>query len=144
MCVHEQRGRNMPTLIDVNGLRGKGFPFSNVHIKRLVAAGILPPPVKVGRGKNAKLAWVESEVDACIDAKIKERNDVLAAQTKKSKTVAKEAVTKPSNEVSMPASPKRVQPNVPTPACIRIERPQSVRSECPSGGEVNPSGYSKT
>jgi hypothetical protein len=50
-------------------------------------------------------------------------------------------MSKPS-EVGQPASPI-AKPNVPTPAGIKVERPQTVKSPNPSGGEVPTDRYSK-
>jgi hypothetical protein len=44
-------------------------------------------------------------------------------------------MSKTPSEVGLPASPS-VKPNVPTPPGIKVERPQTVRSPNPSGGEV--------
>jgi len=59
------------------------------HIRRLEAAGVLPPSIKIGLGKNGRKAWIEEEVDARIAARIKERNEALAAR--RSKVTAKQA-----------------------------------------------------
>jgi hypothetical protein len=44
------------------------------------------------------------------------------------------------DEVGQPASPV-AKPNVPVPADIKVERPQTVRSPNPSGGEVPTDRY---
>lgn len=66
-------------LLDQSGLRQKGVDYSPQHIRRLVSAGIFPPPVKMGQGRNAKNMWIGEEIDTYIAAKIKERNEALAA-----------------------------------------------------------------
>jgi hypothetical protein len=42
-----------------------GYPFSRTHIARLVKAGRLPEPEKVGYGKNARNFYDEDKVLAC-------------------------------------------------------------------------------
>jgi prophage regulatory protein len=45
--------------------------FSKVHVYRLIAAGKFPRPVKIG---EARIAFVESEVDEFIRARIAQRD----------------------------------------------------------------------
>jgi hypothetical protein len=52
-------------------------------------------------------------------------------------------VTDKTNEVGQPATPLAKQ-NVPVPAGVQVERPQTVRSPNAVGGEVRPSDYSKS
>jgi hypothetical protein len=47
------------------------------------------------------------------------------------------------SDVGQPVTPI-AKPNVPAPASVRIEQPQTVRSPNQSGGEVRPSDYSRT
>jgi prophage regulatory protein len=49
----------------------KGIRFSRQHRHRLVAEGKFPAPVKLGEATNA---WVESKIDAWLEAKIAERD----------------------------------------------------------------------
>jgi prophage regulatory protein len=50
----------------------KGIPFSRQHIHRLVTEGKFPPPVKVGENTNA---WLEHEVDAYLEGRIRARDE---------------------------------------------------------------------
>ena len=52
----------------------KGIPYCRDHLRRLWKAGKFPRPVDVGPGR---LAWIESEVDAHIEAMVA-RRDTLA------------------------------------------------------------------
>jgi prophage regulatory protein len=52
-------------------LRARGICYSRTHTWRMVRAGKFPVPVKLGPSRNA---WVESEIDAWLDARIGERN----------------------------------------------------------------------
>jgi prophage regulatory protein len=49
----------------------KGIRYSRVHLMRLVKAGAFPKPVEVGA---ARVAWVETEVDDWILAKMSARS----------------------------------------------------------------------
>jgi prophage regulatory protein len=62
-------------LIEFNGLRNKGIPHGRVQIWRKVKAGDFPAPVKIGH----RNAWVESEVDQWIVARIRERDSARCA-----------------------------------------------------------------
>jgi prophage regulatory protein len=62
-------------LLNREGLREKGIPFSRAHLHRLVAAGEFPRPVKIGGGT---CAWVESEVNAYLERKLAERDGAAA------------------------------------------------------------------
>jgi prophage regulatory protein len=53
----------------------KGISYSDTQIWRLVKDGLFPKPIKIGGGRNA---WLESEIDAYIEAKIAERDQVTA------------------------------------------------------------------
>ncbi len=58
-------------LIGDEGLREKGVRYSRPHRWRLIRAGLFPRPVKLSGGRNL---WIESEVDAWINARIAERD----------------------------------------------------------------------
>ena len=62
----------MLRLLDREGLRAKGIPFSRPHLHRLISAGKFPRPVKIGSGTNA---WVEAEIDAYLESRITERDN---------------------------------------------------------------------
>ncbi len=50
-------------LITFSGLEDKGFPYTRRHTERLVAEGKFPTPIKLGEGRNGRIAWIESEID---------------------------------------------------------------------------------
>ncbi len=52
----------------------KGVPFSNVHLRRLEAAGQFPRRVKIGNGDGGSVARLESEIDAWIEERVKARD----------------------------------------------------------------------
>jgi prophage regulatory protein len=63
-------------LLDFNALKlEKGIDYGETQLWRLAKAGRFPKPIKIGGGRNA---WVESEVDAYIKARIAERDQVAA------------------------------------------------------------------
>ena len=51
----------------------KGINYSKVHLHRLVKAGKFPKPVKIGF-ERGRIAYVESEIDDWIAARIAERD----------------------------------------------------------------------
>jgi prophage regulatory protein len=63
-------------MLDRDGLRAKGIPFSRPHLHRLIAAGKFPRPIKIGEGTNA---WVEAEIDAYLESRIAERDRATEA-----------------------------------------------------------------
>jgi prophage regulatory protein len=70
-------GVSIMRLLDRDDLNAKGIRFSRAQLHRLVTAGDFPRPVKIGKNRNA---WVESEIDAFIEAKIAERDAEKGAQ----------------------------------------------------------------
>lgn len=48
----------------------KGIPFSRVHIWRMIEAGDFPKPIHLSKQRKA---WIESEIDDWIAAKVAER-----------------------------------------------------------------------
>jgi prophage regulatory protein len=62
-------------LLDKAGLEEKGIPHSAVQIWRLVKQGTFPAPIKVG----SKNAWLESEIDEYIKARVAARDLASAA-----------------------------------------------------------------
>jgi prophage regulatory protein len=44
------------------------------HLSRLVEAGQFPPPIRLGIGRNGRLAFVEGEVQAWLRARVAERD----------------------------------------------------------------------
>jgi prophage regulatory protein len=65
-------------LLDRDGLKAKGIKYSKPQLWRLVKAKKFPAPIKIG---EARSAWVESEIDAWIAAKIAERDAANKAET---------------------------------------------------------------
>jgi prophage regulatory protein len=65
-----------PKLLSDEGLRQKGVRFSRAQRWRLIRAHKFPAPVKIGDNTNA---WVESEIDAWIAARIRDRDAKHAA-----------------------------------------------------------------
>ena len=56
-------------------MRAKGIPQGPVQIWRMVKAGTFPRPVKLGSRND----WLESEIDAWLDAQIAKRDGETAA-----------------------------------------------------------------
>jgi prophage regulatory protein len=48
----------------------KGVPYHRDHLRRLIKAGLFPPPVALS---DSRIAWIESEIDAWIIAKAAQR-----------------------------------------------------------------------
>ncbi len=59
-------------LITTNDLRLKGIPYSKPHLWRLEKNGKFPKRVPVGAGRYA---YVESEIDCWIEARVRERDE---------------------------------------------------------------------
>jgi prophage regulatory protein len=57
-------------ILNRQGLKNKGFEYSNVHLLRLEAQGKFPKRVQVSENR---VGWLEEEVDAKIDAIAAER-----------------------------------------------------------------------
>jgi prophage regulatory protein len=64
-----------PRMIDLEGLRTRGIKHSIQQICRWMAAKQFPKAVMLGR----KRAWVETEIDDWIKARIDARNKEPAA-----------------------------------------------------------------
>ncbi len=61
-------------LIPMGALRSeKGVDYTRTHIYRLIKAGDFPRPIRLG---SNRIAFVESEIDAYIAAKIRERDNL--------------------------------------------------------------------
>jgi prophage regulatory protein len=52
-------------------LKLRGIPYTRAHVRRLVGAGEFPAPVQLS---PHRIAWVESEVDAWLKARIAARD----------------------------------------------------------------------
>jgi prophage regulatory protein len=46
----------------------KGVPYTRQHLSRLEKTGQFPRRVRIGEGRFAQIFWLESEVDAWIEA----------------------------------------------------------------------------
>src|SRR5262249_25751146 len=55
----------------------KGIPFARTHIRRLVKIGLFPPPIRIGYGRNATVAWPEAEIDEWFAYRIAERDALV-------------------------------------------------------------------
>jgi prophage regulatory protein len=55
-------------MLDYNGLRDKGVPFHPNYLRHLWEHGQFPKPVRLSA---RKLAWLESDVDAWIEERIR-------------------------------------------------------------------------
>ncbi len=62
-------------LITANDLRPKGIPYSKPHLWRLEKIGKFPKRVPIGAGRYA---YVESEIDGWIEARVRERDEISA------------------------------------------------------------------
>ena len=60
----------MTRLLDLKGVTERGVPYGYMHLQRLEKEGKFPKHVKIGH----RIAWVETEIDAWIKAKIEARN----------------------------------------------------------------------
>ena len=52
-------------------LRERGIIFSRVHLRRLIAAGVFPTPIRVS---ERRIAWIAAEVDAFLERRADERS----------------------------------------------------------------------
>jgi prophage regulatory protein len=68
----------MPTLIDWDGLRDKGIPYSREHIQRLMRNRKFPRAVKLSDGPTSPNFWLENEIDQFIEDRIAARGAAAA------------------------------------------------------------------
>jgi prophage regulatory protein len=64
-------------LLSPDDLLARGIPYSRSQLNRRIAAGTFPAPIKLGgadAGVSTKTAWIESEVDAWLEERVKERD----------------------------------------------------------------------
>jgi prophage regulatory protein len=54
----------------------KGIPYTRRHLRDLIAAGKFPQPVPLS---EARIAWLEHEIDEWLAAKVAERQGLKAA-----------------------------------------------------------------
>jgi prophage regulatory protein len=64
-------------MLSEQDLEDRGIKFCRMHRHRLVKAGKFPPPVKIGENTNA---WVESEIDNWLAARVQERDRALVPE----------------------------------------------------------------
>jgi len=63
-----------PRLLTYPELRArKGIPFSRSELRRRELKGTFPRHITLGEGLNPSIAWIESEVDAYIAARMEAR-----------------------------------------------------------------------
>jgi prophage regulatory protein len=62
-------------LITNDDLRLKGIPYSKPHLWRLERSGKFPKRVPIGAGRYA---YVETEIDGWIEARVRERDEMSA------------------------------------------------------------------
>jgi prophage regulatory protein len=63
-------------VLDFHALKQqRGIDYSRVQLWRLVTSGRFPRPIVIGGGR---LAWLESEIDDYLKARIAERDGVAA------------------------------------------------------------------
>jgi prophage regulatory protein len=60
-------------MLSIPDLHDRGIKFSRQHLRRLVASGKFPKPVKIGENTNA---WPESEIDAYLKDCVRKRDEV--------------------------------------------------------------------
>jgi predicted DNA-binding transcriptional regulator AlpA len=57
----------------------KGVPFSRAELRRRELKGTFPGHIRLGEGLNPTIAWIESEVDDYIAARMAVRDAVTKA-----------------------------------------------------------------
>jgi prophage regulatory protein len=63
-------------LLGITDLKSvKGVPYSRPHLYRLIAAHKFPKPVRLGENR---VAFIESEIDEWLEARIRERDQEAA------------------------------------------------------------------
>jgi prophage regulatory protein len=63
-------------LLNLEALRERGIDYDRSHLWRLSKTGRFPKPVHVGPGR---IAWVESEIDKWIKARVAARDGKAVA-----------------------------------------------------------------
>jgi prophage regulatory protein len=58
-------------LLSRDDLKSRGVTFGDSQFYELINRGLFPKPVKIGLRRNA---WVESEIDAWMKARVDERD----------------------------------------------------------------------
>ena len=49
-------------LVDWKGLKAMGVPYCRAHVIRLVEAGTFPQPIKFGKHRSARIAWLYNDI----------------------------------------------------------------------------------
>ena len=62
-------------LLEYRDLRERGIRYSRPHLWRLWNAGRFPKPIKMSSSRNA---WLESEIDGWIEARLAARDQATA------------------------------------------------------------------
>jgi prophage regulatory protein len=60
--------------------RIKGIPYCRDHLRRKVNAGEFPKPIELG---DHRIAWIEEEVDAYLEALVAKRSSSPAVEQRK-------------------------------------------------------------
>ena len=68
----KSRSDRLLTLADLRA--EKGIHYTRSWLRQLALDGKFPKPVKLGEGKFARRQWLESEVDAWLAEKRRERD----------------------------------------------------------------------
>jgi prophage regulatory protein len=66
----------MPRLLDYGDLHERGIKYSKAQLWRLWNLGKFPRPIKLSINRNA---WLESDIDEWIEARVREARQVEAA-----------------------------------------------------------------
>jgi prophage regulatory protein len=61
--------------------RIKGIPYCRDHLRRKVKAGEFPKPIELG---DHRIAWIEEEVDAYLEALVVKRSSSPTVEQRKS------------------------------------------------------------
>lgn len=70
------KGHKGKRLLRFKDLKKLGFVSSRVQLKRMIADGRFPPPIRLGPNS---VAWLGEEYDAVIDKLIDERDSEIAS-----------------------------------------------------------------
>ncbi len=71
-CAMNHHGlRSIMRLLTYQDLVAKGIKYRRQHLARLMAADKFPQKINVG---EHRIAWLESEIDGWLEAKIAARN----------------------------------------------------------------------
>lgn len=54
-------------LVDWKTLKKMGWPYSRTHTNRLIKAGVLPAPLKLGQHERGRVAWRWKDIHNFLD-----------------------------------------------------------------------------